>query len=74
MDIKIISTQCATSAGTAMSGDALGLRALVFNNPIATDAFRIKGDFVGFVDDWEPDTDPPAFVASTRSRAVDSPI
>ena len=52
VDIKIISTQCATSAGTAMSGDALGLRARAFNNPIATDAVRVKGDFVGTT--WGP--------------------
>ncbi|UPK73988.1 hypothetical protein MU582_16335 [Nocardioidaceae bacterium SCSIO 66511] len=54
MDIKIFkTTQCATSAGTAMSSDALGLRALVRDaNPIAPAAVRVDGDFVGTT--WSP--------------------
>lgn len=55
MDIKIFkTTQCATSAGTAMSSDALGLRALVRDvNPIApAAAVRFDGDFVGTT--WSP--------------------
>ncbi|UYM06096.1 hypothetical protein [Solicola gregarius] len=54
MDTKIYTAKCATYAGTAMSRDAFGLRALVRElNPIAPNAdVRVKGDFVGT--GWSP--------------------